>query len=139
MKKHIPYEATLKKPDIDVGDSSSLAQLIDGYKTELRPQRLVEQQTTAWLRDNGLNDQCLAQLPKDQLQALQTCHHLLGTQLSALSRNQQKLLRSYRHTVRNARLRHRVTQGQTYAVLNIGKKLNRQLFQQHRHVGSTKA
>lgn len=137
MKKHIPYEATFKKPDIDVGNNSSLAQLIDGYKTELRPQRLVVQQTTAWLNANGLNDQCLAHLSKDQLHALQTCHHLLATQLGALTNKQKETLKSYRRTVRNAQLRHKVTQGQTYAVLNIGKKLNRQLFKQHRQAGNT--
>lgn len=139
MEKHVPYTEIFKQPDIDPGENAELAKLISGYKAELRPKRLIEQQTTAWLKDNGLNDQYLTRLPKDQLHALQTCHHLLSTMAGSLTTKQRRTLKNYRRTVRNEKLRHTVTQGHTYAVLNIGKKLNRQLFKQSKNLIKTKA
>jgi hypothetical protein len=132
MKKQIPYTDIFKRPNIDVGGNSKLEQLIEGYKNELRPRRLVEKQTTAWLKDNGLNDQYLARLPEDQLRALQTCHHLLTSKFQSLTQKQQRTLKNYRRTLRNEKTRHTITHGHTYAVLNLGKKFNRQLFAQHR-------
>lgn len=132
MKKHIPYTEVFKTPDIAAGENSELERLIDGYKNELRPRRLIEQQTTSWLKDNGLNDRYLEILTEDQLRALQTCHHLLTTQLVSLTPKQRRKLKDYRRTLRNEKMRHTITQGHTYAVLNLGKKFNRQLFAQHR-------
>ena len=132
MKKHIPYTDVFKTSDIAVSGNSQLEQLIEGYKEELRPRRLIERQTTAWLKDNGLNDQYLARLSEDQLRALQTCHHLLNTQSDALTAKQQQRLKHYRRTLRNEKVRHTITQGHTYAVLNLGRKFNRQLFKRNR-------
>lgn len=132
MKKRLPYTEVFKKPDIAVGENAGLEKLIDGYKNELRPRRLVEKQTTAWLKDNGLNDQYLGRLTEAQLRALQICHHLLTTQLVSLTMEQRRQLKTYRRTLRNEKARHTITQGHTFTVLNLGKKLNRQLFTRHK-------
>jgi hypothetical protein len=116
----------------------NLSTLVNGYKKELRPRRLVEQQTTEWLKDNGLNDQYLARLTEEQLRALQACHHLLTSAAYNLTNKQRNRLKNYRRTVRNEKLRHTITQGHTYAILNLNKKLNRQLFKQHRQLNADK-
>jgi hypothetical protein len=130
---------TKKQDRLLATQDPNLSSLVGGYKNEIRPRRLIERQTTAWLKENGLNDQYLARLTEDQLRALQACHHLLTYKAYSLTNKQRQRLKNYRRTLRNEKLRHTITQGHTYCILNLNKKLNRQLFQQAKHLANTEA
>jgi len=137
MKTPRTYSAN-KQDRLLATQNQDLLSLINGYKHEIRPRRLVEKQTNDWLKVNGLNEQYLARLTKDQLRALQACHYLFTFKAYSLTNKQRKRLRNYRRTLRNEQLRHTITQSHTYAILNLNKKLNRQTFKQHRQLDADK-
>lgn len=101
--------------------------------------RWEDRQTSSWLKDNGLSDQCLQTLDTDALRALQVCYHALTNPTLALTGTQRRRLKHYRRTLLNRQTRHTITQAKTYAVLNIGTQLNRQLFRQYRQAAETQA
>jgi hypothetical protein len=95
-------------------------------------QRNEDQQTTAWLRANGLKDEFLVQLPLKQIKALRTAHRLLTQHPSQLSTEQRKALKTYSERIHNRRLRTTITETHTNEIFKISAKINRQLFRQQR-------
>ena len=87
-----------------------------------------------WLNENGLSEELFTVLPLLQVQAWKAAHQLLTHHYHALKPQQVQQLRIYIENIHNCRLRKGITDTQTYAVLNISKKLNRQLFKRYRTI-----
>jgi len=136
--KMSPNSASKTQDRLLATQDPNLSSLVNGYREEIRPRHLVEKQTSDWLKDNGLNNQYLARLDEVQLRALQACHHLLTSSELSLTNKQRQRLTNYRRTLRNEKQRHTITQSQTHAILNLNKKLNRQLFRQYRLLDADK-
>ena len=91
-----------------------------------------EKMTETWLKENGLKVKTFHSSPLEQVQAASVAHHLLTDFPHLLNEAQTEALKKYSEVFNNKRLRKKITQTQAYRVLNIGKKVNRKLFRQHR-------
>ncbi|UOD50379.1 hypothetical protein [Orrella daihaiensis] len=85
-----------------------------------------------WLAQQGLNEELFAALPLLHVQAWQAAHELVAHHRNLLNPEQVQLLRTYIEVIHNRRLRQGITNTQCYAVLNLSKKIYRQLFKKHR-------
>jgi len=85
-----------------------------------------------WIKDTGLNVCSFNQLPVLILQAQQIAHSLLTQHIDLLTPDQVKIVRAYQSKVENKKTRNKLKQSSAYPILNISKKINRQLFKQHK-------
>ncbi len=72
--------------------------------------------------------------PVKLLQAQQAAHHLLTECKSYLSRSQELTLRDFQHKMATKRTRSKLKSAAAWPILNMATKINRQLFQAHRHL-----
>ncbi len=91
-----------------------------------------EQLANNWLKDNGITQTLFNKTQVFQLQAYKTATNILNHNVEQLKTNEYELLISYCKQMLNSRQRNSINMRNTYQILNIGARINRQLFKQHR-------
>ena len=87
-----------------------------------------------WLKQNGISLKQFNTTPSQLLKAQQTAFNLLKHHTHLLSASQIKTLQVYCNQMNNKAKRQYITKSFAYKVLNIGSKINRQLFKQYKGV-----
>ena len=90
--------------------------------------------TEKWLKSTGFNTATFNKLNPKLLQAQQTAHTLLTQHINLLTTEQIKIIRNFKRKVRNTQLCAKLKPEAAYQVLNIGTKINRQLFRAHKKI-----
>ena len=95
----------------------------------LRKQRKDARITDKWIKSTGLHTATFNNIDSKLLQAQQTAHTLLTQHLNLLTTEQIKTIRNFKRKIGNTQLCSKLKPEVAYKVLNIGTKINRQLFQ----------
>ena len=93
-----------------------------------------EQTANNWLKDNGITNRLFNKVQVFQLQAYKTAKNILKHNVELLKNGEYELLTSYCKAILNSRQRNSITKRNTYQILNIGTRINRQLFKQYRKI-----
>lgn len=96
--------------------------------TLTRKDRIAVYKTNKWLADNGVNLSALQDATIWQLQAQKAATKLLKEKIDLLSDDEQALLMNFAVAMMNNKTRKKITNSQTYLILNTCKKLNRRSF-----------
>jgi hypothetical protein len=89
-------------------------------------------QTDKWLKSNGLNPNNFCDTPLNLVQAQKTAHNLLKHHSELLAADETKLLKTFLFQLRQKCLIKKVLIANLYRVMNLGTKINRQVFKQHK-------
>ena len=92
----------------------------------------TQDNTIKWLTANGITLRHLMEYPISYLQAQKTAHHLLKHHQALLTADEITLLTTFNFQMRHRNLMKKITIKQIYSILNIGTKINRQLFKQQK-------
>ena len=92
----------------------------------------TQDDTIKWLTANGITLRQLMEYPISYLQAQKTAHHLLKHHQALLTADQFTLLTTFNFQIRHSNLMKKITIKQIYNILNLGTKINRQLFKQQK-------
>ena len=92
------------------------------------------QQADTWIKQQGLNTSTFGTTNLQLLQAQQTAHTLLTQHLNLLTNEKIKIIRNFNRKVRNTQLCTKLKPEAAYQVLNIGTKINRQLFRAYKQL-----
>jgi hypothetical protein len=108
-------------------------------KTELQHQITIRRLrdtalTDNWLKSKGLKEADLLSSETLLLQAQTTAHELLQHHSALIDRAKHEWLVDFSKRSKNSRQRQRIKDKEYYAVLNYAKKINRQVFKQHRQI-----
>lgn len=101
-----------------------------------RQQNLSKLATEKWLKSTGFNTATFNNIHPKLLQAQQTAHTLLTQHQNLLTTEQTKTLRNFKRRVGNTKLCTKLKPEAAYPILNIGTKINRQLFKQYKQLGT---
>ena len=93
-----------------------------------------EQIANNWLNDNGITQTLFNKVQVFQLQAYKTAKNILKHNVELLKNGEYEELTSYCKAILNSRQRNSITKRNTYQILNIGIRINRQLFKQYRKI-----
>ena len=93
-----------------------------------------EQLANNWLKENGITNKLFNETQVFQLQAYKTATNILRHNVELLKTNEYEQLTSYCKRMLNSRQRNNITTRNTYQILNIGTRINRQLFRQYRKI-----
>jgi len=93
-----------------------------------------EQIANNWLNDNGITQTLFNKVQVFQLQTYKTAKNILKHNVELLKNGEYELLTSYCKAILNSRQRNSITKHNTYQILNIGTRINRQLFRQYRKI-----
>ena len=85
-----------------------------------------------WLQQNGISDKHFADIDVPLLQAQRIAHNAVKHHALLLTSEQRTVLDGYLCAMRCERTRRKITPTQTHHVLNIGSKLNRQIYRRKR-------
>ena len=92
------------------------------------------QQADTWIKQQGLNTGTFGVTNLQLLQALQTAHTLLTAHKHLLNQKQIQTLKKFQQKINNKRTNTKLNPKSSYQVLNIGTKINRQLFRVHKQL-----
>jgi len=93
-----------------------------------------EQLTNDWLKANGITQTLFNKVQVFQLQAYKTATNVLKHNVELLTDKEKILLMNYCTAMLNSKQRNSITKRNTYQILNISKRINRQLFKQYRKI-----
>jgi hypothetical protein len=93
--------------------------------------------TYDWLKSNGISVKHFAKTDSQLLKAQKTAFNLLKHHLNLLSTQQIKTLQVYCAQMANDKKRNKITDNFVYKVLNIGTKINRQLFKANKEINNS--
>jgi len=93
-----------------------------------------EQLTNDWLKSNGITQTLFNKVQVFQLQAYKQATNILKHNFELLTDKEKDLLMNYCTAMLNSRQRNSITKRNTYQILNIGTRINRQLFRQYRKI-----
>ena len=93
-----------------------------------------EQTANNWLIDNGITQTLFNKVQVFQLQAYKTAKNILKHNVELLKNGEYEQLTNYCKAILNSRQRNSITKRNTYEILNIGTRINRQLFKQYRKI-----
>jgi hypothetical protein len=93
-----------------------------------------DQQTAAWLKQNGMDEKSFTVIELPFLQAQQVAYALMQYHTALLDENQIEFVGNYLKDIQSKTKRKKLTSGIVYKVLNLGKTINRQLFKQHKAI-----
>jgi hypothetical protein len=88
-------------------------------------------QTDKWLKSNGLNSNTFCDTPLNLAQAQKTAYNLLKHHSELLTVNESQLLKTFLFQLRQKCLIKKVLIANLYRVMNLGTKINREVFKQH--------
>ena len=103
------------------------------HQIQQRAQRDTEK-ADQWVAAQGLNSQSFQETDIRLLRAQQQAHTLLSQHSDLLTQSQREALEEFREKMANRKTRNRLKPSAANVALNIGSKINRQLFKQHRHL-----
>ncbi len=92
--------------------------------------------TEKWLKSTGFNTATFNNINPKLLQAQKTAHILLTQYQNLLTNEQTKTLLNFKRRVGHTKLCTKLKPEVAYPILNIAKKINRQLFQQYKQIGT---
>ena len=90
------------------------------------------QQADTWIKQQGLNTGTFGITNLQLLQAQQTAHTLLTAHKHLLNQKQIQTLKKFQQKINNKRTNTKLNPKSSYQVLNIGTKINRQLFRAYK-------
>jgi len=93
-----------------------------------------EQTANNWLKENGITNRLFNEAQVFQLQAYKTATNILKHNVKLLKNGEYEQLTSYCKAMLNSKQRNSLTKRNTYEILNIGTRINRQLFKQYRKI-----
>ena len=93
-----------------------------------------EQTANNWLKENGITNRLFNKVQVFQLQAYKTAKNILKHNVELLKNGEYEQLISYCKAILNSRQRNSITKRNTYEILNISTRINRQLFRQYRKI-----
>ena len=93
-----------------------------------------EQLTNDWLKANAITQTLFNKVQVFQLQAYKQATNILKHNVELLTDKEKDLLMNYCTAMLNSRQRNSITKRNTYQILNIGTRINRQLFRQYRKI-----
>ena len=91
-----------------------------------------EQQTTRWLKDNGLNAEYFADIDLHLVQAQQIATNILKHHAKLLGQNEAHVLNNFLQAITNKKKRSKLKVAQAYKVMNIGNAVNRKMFKAYK-------
>ena len=92
----------------------------------------AEKLANTWLVDNGLDEKSFMVIELPFLQAQQVAFALMKYHAELLDEEQTEYVSSYLEEIKHKAKRKKLTATKAYRVLNIGTKINRQLFKANR-------
>ena len=92
------------------------------------------QQAEAWIKQQGLDTGTFGTNNLQLLQAQQTAHTLMTAHRQILNQKQIQTLKKFQQKTNNKRTRTKLNPKTAYQVLNIGTKINRQLFRAYKQL-----
>ena len=92
------------------------------------------QQADTWIKQQGLNTDTFGITNLQLLQAQQTAHTLLTAHKHLLNQKQIQTLKAFQQKTNNKRISGKLKPCAAYQVLNIGTKINRQLFRAYKQL-----
>ena len=90
--------------------------------------------TSDWLRDNDCDNPLFNQTDIKILQAKKISQILLTQHLNLLTEEQIIQIKTFQKKVSKLKLLKKLKPNSAYPILNIGRKINRQLFRQYKQV-----
>lgn len=96
--------------------------------TLTRKDHIAQSKTDKWLANNGINLDALKDATIWQLQAQKSATYLLKKRIDLIGDDEQQLLMSFVLAMMNRRTRQKISDSQTYLVLNTCKKIKRRTF-----------
>ena len=93
-----------------------------------------EQIANNWLKENCITNRLFNEAQVFQLQAYKTAKNILKHNVELLKNGEYELLTSYCKAILSSRQRNSITKRNTYEILNISTRINRQLFRQYRKI-----
>jgi hypothetical protein len=88
----------------------------------------ADKQTAEWLKQNGMDEKSFTVIDLPFLQAQQVAFALMKYHAALLNEEQTDLLTTYLEDIKHKTKRKIVTKTRVYKVLNLGRKINRQVF-----------
>lgn len=88
----------------------------------------ADKQTAEWLKQNGMDENSFTVIELPFLQAQQVAFALVKYHAALLNKEQSDLLTNYLKDINSKTKRKTVTKTNVYKVLNLGTRINRQLF-----------
>jgi len=92
----------------------------------------AEKLTADWVKQNGMKLKQFDKVDLLLIRAQQTAHNLIKYHTTLLTNEQTTTLNDYLIQINNKKLQKKVTDKKAYAVLNIGKQVNRQVFKAYK-------
>ena len=92
----------------------------------------AEKLTANWVKQNGMQIERFDKLDLLYVRAQQTAYNVLKHHISLLNAEQATILNDYLTIINNKRRQNQLTHKKAYAVLNIGTKINRQVFKAYK-------
>ena len=92
----------------------------------------ADKQTAEWLKQNGMDEKSFTVIELPFIQAQQVAFALMKYHADLLDDDQTEFVCSYLEDIKNQAKRKKLTATKAYRVLNIGTKINRQLFKAHK-------
>ena len=89
-------------------------------------------QTDAWLKAEGIAPLTFAHIDVDLLQAQRIAHNCLEHHATLLTKAEAETLTKFLQAVSKKKTRRRIKASRTHQVMNIGNRINRQIFKQAR-------
>ena len=92
----------------------------------------ADKQTAEWLKQNGMDEKSFTVIELPFLQAQQVAFALMKYHSALLNDEQTDLLTNYLKDIKHKAKRKTVTKTRVYKVLNLGTKINRQVFKAYK-------
>jgi len=93
----------------------------------------ADKQTAEWLKQNGMDEKSFTVIDLPFLQAQQVAFALMKYHAALLNEEQTDLLTTYLKDIKHKAKRKTVTKTRVYKVLNLGTKINREVFKTYKH------
>jgi hypothetical protein len=98
----------------------------------------ADKQTAEWLKENGWDEKSFTVIELPFLQAQQVAYFLMKYNATLLNEEQTDLLNNYLNDIKHKAKRKKITQKTIYRVLNLGTKINRQIFKAHKAINNSR-
>ena len=92
----------------------------------------ANKQRAEWLKQNGMDEKSFTVIDLPFIQAQQVAFALMKYHADLLDEDQTEFVSSYLKDIKHRAKRKKLTATMAYRVLNIGTKINRQLFKSNR-------
>ena len=104
-------------------------------QNQIRKQEQVDtKQADTWIKQQGMDTGTFATANLQLLQAQRTAHTLLTAHKHLLNQKQIQTLKKFQQKTNNKRTSGKLKPCEAYQVLNIGAKINRQLFKTYKQL-----